>query len=190
MRSCSRSVAVLAALWLIVGATSTPVRRSPDLEARRRSAIDRSMIRFGRSYPPEISAADIRESLQRPVRRGNSFLRFGRSQPMALSTDDLVSLLKTYGDDYDNAKRSASFIRLGRNPSFIRLGRSPDEDKTGYEQSSELVVSGYPQRKSRARDHFIRLGRDSEELNDRNEFEDEANERTKRAAEVCEDCQA
>ncbi|KAM3965992.1 FMRFamide [Aphomia sociella] len=191
MKSYSRSVAVLAAVWLVVGAASTPVRRSPDLEARRRSAIDRSMIRFGRSYPPEVSAADIRDGVQRPSRRGNSFLRFGRSQPISLTTDDLVSLLRTYEDDYDNVKRSPSFIRLGRSPSFIRLGRSPDDEKAnGYEQSSELVVSGYPQRKSRARDHFIRLGRDSEELNDRNELEEDANDRTKRSAEVCDDCQA
>lgn len=42
--SSSRCVALLA-LWLVV-ATATPVRRSPDLEARRRSAIDRSMIRL------------------------------------------------------------------------------------------------------------------------------------------------
>ncbi|XP_013192671.2 FMRFamide-related peptides-like [Amyelois transitella] len=180
---CSRSVVVLAALWLVVGAASTPVRRSPDLEARRRSAIDRSMIRFGRSYPPEVSAADIREALQLPVRRGNSFLRFGRSQPPSLTTDDLVSLLRSYDEEYDTSKRSPSFIRLGRNPSFVRLGRSSNDEK---EQSAELIVSGYPHRNSRARDHFIRLGRDSEEM-DKSEFEED--ERRKRSTE-CDGCEA
>lgn len=147
--------------------------------------------RFGRSYPPEPSAADIREAFQRPSRRGNSFLRFGRSQPLALTADDLVSLLKTYEEDYDSpiSKRSASFVRFGRDPSFIRFGRSVDEDKLGYEQNSELVVSGYPQRKNRARDHFIRLGRDSEEVND-NEFEEDQESRKKRSTEACHDCQS
>ncbi|XP_053616434.1 FMRFamide-related peptides-like [Plodia interpunctella] len=181
---CSRSV-VLIALWLVVGTASIPVRRSPDLEARRRSAIDRSMIRFGRSYPPEVSAADIREALQPPVRRGNSFLRFGRSQQPSLTADELVSLLRTYEEDYDTSKRSPSFLRLGRNPSFVRLGRS--NDKGNYEQSAELLVSGYPQRNSRARDHFIRLGRDSEEV-EKVETEEEE-ERRKRSVE-CNGCEA
>ncbi|KAH9643808.1 hypothetical protein HF086_002306, partial [Spodoptera exigua] len=187
--SYSRTVALLAALWLVAGATSTPVRRSPDLEARRRSAIDRSMIRFGRSYPPEPSAADLREAFQRPTRRGNSFLRFGRSQPLTLSTEDLVTLLRAYDEDYDvpMTKKSASFVRFGRDPNFIRLGRSAEDDKT-YEQNSELMVSGYPQRKSRARDHFIRLGRDSEEVNE-NEFEESEDSRRKRSLEACHDCQ-
>ncbi|CAH0591651.1 unnamed protein product [Chrysodeixis includens] len=189
--SCSRSVALLAALWLMVGATATPVRRSPDLEARRRSAIDRSMIRFGRSYPAEPSAADLREAFQRPTRRGDSFLRFGRSQPLTLTAEDLVTLLRSYEEDYDSpmTKKSASFVRFGRDPNFIRLGRSTEEDKSAFEQNSELVVSGYPQRKSRARDHFIRLGRDSEEVNE-NEFEETEESRRKRSAEACHDCQS
>lgn len=81
----------------------------------------------------------------------------------------------------------SNFIRLGRDPKFLRFGRSTDEDKPEYEQSSELVVSGYPQRKSRARDHFIRLGRDSEELRE-NDMEEVA-ERKKRSTE-CHDCDA
>ncbi|KAL4713497.1 hypothetical protein ACJJTC_010482 [Scirpophaga incertulas] len=188
MKNCYKSVAVLAALWLVVCSSAAPVRRSPDLEARRRSAIDRSMIRFGRSYPPEPSAADLRDTFQRPTRRGNSFLRFGRSQPVALTADDLYALLKNYEEDYDMPKRSSSFVRFGRNPSFIRLGRSVDDDKAqGYEQSSDLIGSEFPQRKSRARDHFIRLGRDNEEL-DKSEFEEE--ERRKRSVDACHDCQA
>lgn len=142
--------------------------------------------RFGRSYPPEPSAADLREVFERPSRRGNSFLRFGRSQPITLSTDDLVTILKAYEDEFDAPpKKSSSFVRFGRDPSFVRFGRSVDDEKVG-EQASELVLSGYPQRKSRARDHFIRLGRDSEELNE--EVEEES--RRKRATEPCPDCQS
>lgn len=157
-------------------------------ESERTLQILHLVNRFGRSYPPEPSAADIRE-LTRPSRRGNSFLRFGRSQPLTLTADDLYTLLRNYDDDYDTPdKRSSSFVRFGRSPSFVRLGRSADEDKTNYEQSSDLIVSGYPQRKSRARDHFIRLGRDNEEL-DRSEMEEE--ERRKRSVEAsCHDCQA
>nr|ALM30321.1 FMRFamide precursor [Chilo suppressalis] len=188
MRNHSKSVAVLAVLWLVVSGSASPVRRSPDLEARRRSAIDRSMIRFGRSYNPEQSPADLRDTFQRPTRRGNSFLRFGRSQPLTLTSDDIYTLLRNYDDEYDSpSKKSSGFIRFGRNPSFIRLGRSSENDR-GNEQSSELIVSGYPQRISRARDHFIRLGRDSEEL-DKSEFEEEENRR-KRSAETCHDCQS
>jgi hypothetical protein len=78
-------------------------------------------------------------------------------------------------------------LRFGRNPSFIRLGRSSDDEKLGYDQSSDLVANAFPQRKNRARDHFIRLGRDSEEL-DKNELEEE--ERRKRSVEDCHECQS
>lgn len=140
--------------------------------------------RFGRSYPHEATAAEIRESLQRPARRGNSFLRFGRSQPLTFTTDDLITLLRSYEEDNDSpTKRVSNFIRLGRDPKFIRLGRSADEEKT-YEQNTDLYVKGYPERKSRARDHFVRLGRDSEDLN---ETEEVLEERRKRSLE-CDDC--
>ncbi|CAG5054118.1 unnamed protein product [Parnassius apollo] len=188
--ACSRGVTLMAVLCLVVSVVSNPVRRSPDLEARRRSAIDRSMIRFGRSFPPEASAADIQEALQRPTRRGNSFLRFGRSQPVTITTDDLITLLRSYEEDDDSpvAKRVSNFVRLGRDPKFIRLGRASDVEK-GFEQNSELYVSGYPQRKSRARDHFVRLGRDSEDISSSNEAEETFDERRKRSTEaVCSDC--
>lgn len=137
--------------------------------------------RFGRSYPQEPTAADIREAFERSARRGNAFLRFGRTQPIALTADDLVNLIRTYEEEYES-KRSPNFIRYGRDPSFIRFGRTTDDK--GIEQGTELVVNGYPQRKSRARDHFIRLGRDSEELDDVEE-----QERRKRSTEPCHDCQ-
>ncbi|XP_045453589.1 FMRFamide-related peptides-like [Melitaea cinxia] len=185
----NRIIMLVVVICLAAGVMANPVRRSPDLEARRRSAIDRSMIRFGRSYPPEPSAGEVREAFQRPTRRGNSFLRFGRTQPLSFTTDDLISLLRTYEDEYDSpaSKRVSNFVRLGRDPKFIRLGRSTDEDKPEYEQGSELVVSGYPQRKSRARDHFIRLGRDSEELTRDTDLEEP--ERKKRSTD-CHDCQS
>ncbi|VVD04447.1 unnamed protein product [Leptidea sinapis] len=177
-------MAVPALVCLLVGIAANPVRRSPDLEARRRSAIDRSMIRFGRSFPQEPSAAEIRESLQRPTRRGNNFLRFGRSQPLTFTTEDLISLLKSYEEDYEQSKRSSNFLRFGRDSKFIRLGRSAEENP-GYEPSSQLYVNQYPQRKNRARDHFIRLGRDSEETSDVEEVE-----RKKRSVAECQDCDA
>ncbi|XP_041969159.1 FMRFamide-related peptides-like [Aricia agestis] len=182
----SRVVTLSLVLCLIAGVVSNPVRRSPGLEARRRSAIDRSMIRFGRSYPAQPSAADIREALQRPTRKGNSFLRFGRSQPVALTADDLLSLLRASENDYDSPldKRVSNFVRFGRDPKFIRLGRS-EENERAVEQTSD--VSGYPERKHRARDHFIRLGRDSEELGTNSE--EFLDERKKRSAE-CPDCQS
>ncbi|CAH2055677.1 unnamed protein product, partial [Iphiclides podalirius] len=187
--ACSRGFALVAVICLFAGAVSNPVRRSPDLEARRRSAIDRSMIRFGRSYPPEPSAADLREALQRQTRRGNSFLRFGRSQPVAFTADDLVALLRSYDDDYEApiAKRVSNFVRLGRDPKFIRLGRSAAEDQ-GLEQNAELYVSGYPQRKSRARDHFVRLGRGGEDVSGSSELEEMPEDRRKRSTEICDDC--
>lgn len=138
--------------------------------------------RFGRSYPPEPSAADLREAFQSPSRRGNSFLRFGRSQPLTLSTDDLVSILRAYEDEYDApVKKQASFVRFGRDPSFVRFGRSADEERP-YQQTADTKT--YAQRKQRARDHFIRLGRDSEELNDNEVEEEEA----RRKREACHDC--
>ncbi|XP_013171507.1 PREDICTED: FMRFamide-related peptides-like [Papilio xuthus] len=172
----SKSITLLLVCLLSI-VLCNPVRRSPDLEARRRSA-DRNMIRFGRSYPHEATAAEIRESLQRPTRRGNSFLRFGRSQPLTFTTDDLISLLRSYEEDNDSpAKRVSNFVRLGRDPKFIRLGRSVDDEKT-YEQNTDLYVNGNPQRKNRARDSFVRLGRDSEDVIETEEVLDERRKRS------------
>lgn len=187
--SSTRSMAMLAAICLVVGATASPVRRSPDLEARRRSAIDRSMIRFGRSYPPEPSAADLREIFQRPSRHGNSFLRFGRSEPLFLTADDLLQLLSSYDEDYEIpvSKKSPSFVRFGRGPSFVRFGRSGEEEKIGNEQNAETDGT-FPQRKLRARNHFIRLGRDSEAINNDLGLEEEDDSRMERATEICQDC--
>lgn len=136
----------------------------------------------------EPSAADVREALLRPTRRGNSFLRFGRSQPVAFTADELIALLRSYDDDYEApiAKRVSNFVRLGRDPKFIRLGRAAAEDQ-GLEQNSELYVSGYPQRKSRARDHFVRLGRSGEDAVP-NELEEVPEERRKRSTDACDDC--
>ncbi|KAG7294717.1 hypothetical protein JYU34_022932 [Plutella xylostella] len=217
MWSRVRCLAALLAVG-VAAAAGNPVRRSPgDLEARRRSAIDRSMIRkrrrivfmcmspytattrkssltiysvrrFGRS-PPEMTAADMREAYLRAARRGNTFLRLGRSQPLDLSSEDLITLLRTYNDDdYDNPinKRAPSFIRLGRAPQFIRLGRSPNEEKpAGYEQTAP---ANYPQRKNRARDHFLRLGRDSEELNDTSAEEEFSDEERRKRSTDCQGC--
>ncbi|XP_028027236.1 FMRFamide-related peptides [Bombyx mandarina] len=172
-----RSIAMLAALWLVVSVTSTPVRRSPDLEARRRSAIDRSMIRFGRSTLPVVPPAQP------------SFLqRYSASQPAALTADDLMTFLRAYEEDYSSpvSKKSASFVRFGRDPSFIRFGRSVDEENSGYQAETNT----YPQRRHRARNHFIRLGRDNEfsESNDEDRYEVES-ERTKRSVvDPCNDC--
>ncbi|CAK1542521.1 unnamed protein product [Leptosia nina] len=175
-----KHTAAAVLLCLMAGVVANPIKRSPDLEARRRSAVDRSMIRFGRSYPPEPSAADLREMFQRPTRRSNNFLRFGRSQPLTFTADDLINLLRTYETDYEpESKRSANFIRLGRDPKFIRLGRAVEEEKANV----QTPLYSYPQRKNRARDHFIRLGRDSEELDD---VETEG----KGSDEICRDCEA
>ncbi|GBP17782.1 FMRFamide-related peptides [Eumeta japonica] len=179
------SALTLAALLVCV--VSMPVRRSPsgEMEARRRSAIDRSVVRFGRSYPPKATAADLREAFQRTTRRGNAFLRFGRSQPATLTTDDLISLIKYYNEGEEQEplyKRSTSFIRLGRDPSFIRFGRSQQERESPEE--SELG-DATPPRKNRARDYFLRLGRGEEDLSDLEEEES----RKKRSAE-CTECRA
>ncbi|KAJ2941138.1 hypothetical protein O0L34_g10372 [Tuta absoluta] len=185
MSQCSRTTFVVAAMWLmiVVTAHSQPVRRAQDIEARRRSAIDRSLVRFGRSYPAEPSAAEIREQFNRQARSGTNFLRLGRSQPLTLSTDDLISLLRAYEDDYEEPspkRASSNFLRFGRNPKFIRLGRSAEEEN----QPPAELVNEFPQRKSRAKTlQFVRLGRDSEELGE--ELADD--DRTKRSVE-CQDC--
>lgn len=86
------------------------------------------------------------------------------------------------------------FLRLGRDPKFIRLGRSVDDEKTtGYETNSEMMVNASQLRKARARDHFLRFGRDSEELNDgsgeieEQEFAEESRKKRYTTA-ACHDC--
>ncbi|XP_063384426.1 FMRFamide-related peptides-like isoform X1 [Cydia fagiglandana] len=176
MKTGYRNLLAMTVMCLMMGAAANPARRSQDIEARRRSAVDRSLIRFGRSYPAEPSAADIREQLQRPVRRGTSFLRLGRSQPLTMNSDDLISLLRSYEEYEEPTKRGTTFMRLGRSPQFMRLGRSG-------EKSEEPGV--YQERKSRARNQFLRLGRDSEEFN-----EDEEDEESRKKREACKECQA
>ncbi|XP_063384428.1 FMRFamide-related peptides-like isoform X2 [Cydia fagiglandana] len=173
MKTGYRNLLAMTVMCLMMGAAANPARRSQDIEARRRSAVDRSLIR---SYPAEPSAADIREQLQRPVRRGTSFLRLGRSQPLTMNSDDLISLLRSYEEYEEPTKRGTTFMRLGRSPQFMRLGRSG-------EKSEEPGV--YQERKSRARNQFLRLGRDSEEFN-----EDEEDEESRKKREACKECQA
>lgn len=77
------------------------------------------------------------------------------------------------------------FIRLGRNPHFIRFGRSTEDDKINYEIPAELTVNSNQQRNARAREHFLRLGRDSEELNENqlDMYEEDTGDRRKRSVE-------
>ncbi|XP_047998494.1 FMRFamide-related peptides-like isoform X2 [Leguminivora glycinivorella] len=171
MKTGYRNLLAMTVMCLMMGAAASPARRSQDIEARRRSAVDRSLIR---SYPAEPSAADIRELLQRPVRRGTSFLRLGRSQP--LNSDDIISLLKSYEEYEEPSKRGTTFMRLGRSPQFMRLGRSGDKPEE----------TGYQERKSRARDQFLRLGRDSEEFSE----VDEEDEESRKKRDTCPECQA
>ncbi|XP_061717214.1 FMRFamide-related peptides-like isoform X2 [Cydia pomonella] len=174
MKTGYRNLLAMTVMCLMMGAAANPARRSQDIEARRRSAVDRSLIR---SYPAEPSAADIRELLQRPVRRGTSFLRLGRSQPLTMNSDDLISLLRSYEEYEEPAKRGTTFMRLGRSPQFMRLGRSGEKpEETGV----------YHERKSRARDQFLRLGRDSEEFNE----VDEEDEESRKKRDACQECQA
>lgn len=77
-------------------------------------------------------------------------------------------------------------MRFGRDPSFIRFGRSGEEEKVGNEQNSETSGT-YPQRKLRARNHFIRLGRDSEEVNNDLAMEED-NSRREKVTGICHDC--
>lgn len=133
--------------------------------------------RFGRSTLPVVPPAQP------------SFLqRYSASQPAALTADDLMTFLRAYEEDYSSpvSKKSASFVRFGRDPSFIRFGRSVDEENSGYQAETNT----YPQRRHRARNHFIRLGRDNElsESNDEDRYEVES-ERTKRSVvDPCNDC--
>ncbi|XP_063622973.1 FMRFamide-related peptides-like isoform X2 [Cydia splendana] len=174
MKTGYRNLLAMTVVCLMMGAAANPARRSQDIEARRRSAVDRSLIR---SYPAEPSAADIREQLQRPVRRGTSFLRLGRSQPLTMNSDDLISLLRSYEEYEEPTKRGTTFMRLGRSPQFMRLGRSG-------EKPEEPGV--YQERKSRARNQFLRLGRDSEEFNE----VDEEDEESRKKRDACQECQA
>lgn len=64
----------------------------------------------------------------------------------------------------------------------MRLGRS---EKPGYEQNN----LAYPERKNRARDQFLRLGRDSEELNE-SEEEDDENRNKRSTGTECQECRA
>ncbi|XP_063366122.1 FMRFamide-related peptides-like isoform X2 [Cydia amplana] len=173
MKTGYRNLLAMTAMCLMMGAAANPARRTQDIEARRRSAVDRSLIR---SYPAEPSAADIREMLQRPVRRGTSFLRLGRSKPLTMNSDDLISLLRSYEEYEEPTKRGTTFMRLGRSPTFMRLGRSGEKPEE----------PDYQERKSRARNQFLRLGRDSEEFNE----VDEEDEESRKKRDACQECQA
>lgn len=76
---------------------------STEIEARRRSSLDKNFMRFGRSD----------KNILRFGRSDKNILRFGRSNPQ--------NILR-FGRSGEN------FIRFGRNDgSFMRFGRSDDD---------------------------------------------------------------
>lgn len=160
--------------------------------------------RLGKSWPPPVTAADLRESLGFDRRLDKGFpyqivSPFVNRGPMMakvqktfvpdaqvlggrpLTSNDLFLLNKIYNDDGNDD--NMNLFRQGGH--FIRFGRSlADGSGDSYENNNNNMMWNDKldqQRITRARNHFLRLGRDSEEVDDETEEDDVDDSRNKRS---------
>lgn len=137
--------------------------REYDIEARRRSVLEKNFIRLGRRDPLqkmhsgyENEYDDYVDAFTRPTRSGNSekndrFVRFGRGK------SDFVR----FGRD-SNKERNLR----DKDINFIRFGRSIEQPKTRNKRdvyNPEYKRNGNSFLRFGKNDHFMRFGRKEED---------------------------
>lgn len=148
-----------------------------DIETRRRSALDKNFMRFGRSdpyiskYVYDTDDDDDSEEFSRNTRSHNkndNYMRFGRGR----SSD----FLRFGRDPYkyslsriSRASKDKNFIRFGRSVPLKRSRRDTyAQDNLGYKRGNnnrDMVRFG-------RRDNFLRFGRLPYDNNDTHESHD------------------
>ncbi|XP_059613709.1 FMRFamide-like neuropeptides 1 [Phlebotomus argentipes] len=142
-----------------------------DIEARRRSSVDKNFMRFGRADKNILRFGRSNpQNILRFGRSGDNFMRFGRSDDKSLTRlgrPDNSNFIR-FGRNYEpslrrkkanemdwNDAKPDNFMRFGRNQktNFLRLGRA--EDKSGAQtnpQNRNILRFGRS-------DPFMRFGR-------------------------------
>ncbi|XP_055687488.1 FMRFamide-related peptides [Lutzomyia longipalpis] len=165
-----------------------------EIEARRRSSLDKNFMRFGRADKnilrfgrPDnnfIRFGRTDKNILRFGRPDNNFIRFGRTsefvRPLGESTERRKKA-KNPKIEWNDGKQDENFMRFGRNQktNFLRLGRSQEKGGGGGTQQN-------PQTKNILRfgrsENFMRFGRsggDPAEAPNSDEFPEEAPEDVK-----------
>uniref|UniRef100_A0A182KJ87 FMRFamide neuropeptide n=1 Tax=Anopheles christyi TaxID=43041 RepID=A0A182KJ87_9DIPT len=141
--SLDDSSAELVGEWSPLYPWSAAIKRSAkaDIQTRRRSALDKNFMRFGRT--DKDTARQTRANLMRFGRPDRNFLRFGRdgsalpyaallrddelSKEYATSTEQLEPIANGPGDEPTASKRNAG------------LGASEEMQNTGLSESGEQI---------------------------------------------------
>lgn len=133
-----------------------------EIEARRRSALDKNFMRFGRSdgYFPKYNGYDTDdvdgEEFLRPERAHNkhdNFMRFGRGRP--------TDFMRFGRDPYKMSRMSRGI----KDKNFIRFGRSVALKRNRRDVYSEGFDKQYKRANNRdmlrfgRRDNYLRFGR-------------------------------
>lgn len=159
-------------------------RESRDIEARRRSALDKNFMRFGRSYPSAFSQKNYedefsdsddetysRMNLKRNHNKNDNFIRFGRGGDFLRFGREAYSR-KTRGPDKNFIRfgRSVSlkrnrrsvepnenmddFNKRGTNRDMLRFGRANNRDMLRFGRANNRDMLRFGRR-----DNFLRFGR-------------------------------
>ncbi|XP_077299448.1 FMRFamide related propeptide [Arctopsyche grandis] len=125
------------------GSTSLVKRSISDIAARRRSALDKNFMRFGRSDPSMVKL------------NGGNLMRFGRAK-----TDNFLRFGRARSQNVMRFGRANNnLMRFGRSPSnLMRFGRSPSNLMRFGRANNNLMRFG------RANNNLMRFGRGNSNL--------------------------
>lgn len=140
----------------------SPHRRDKDIEARRRSALDKNFMRFGRSDPYLSFVYDSDEGGNefprdsRSHNKNDNFIRFGRGRAN--------DFLRFGRDPYKYTLNRIS--RASQDKNFIRFGRSVPQKRSRRDVYSQDFNQQYKRAKNNRdmlrfgrRDNYLRFGR-------------------------------
>lgn len=154
-------------------------RESRDIEARRRSALDKNFMRFGRSYnsfpqknyDDEINDID-EQTFSRNIRknndnfmrfgRGGDFMRFGREPYMNRNSRGQDKNFIRFGRSVPLKRNRRSIdpnenmeeFKRGTNRDMLRFGRANNRDMLRFGRANNRDMLRFGRR-----DNFLRFGR-------------------------------
>lgn len=150
---------------------------SPDITTRRRSALDKNFMRFGRSNSKNLIRFGRSGSLMRFGRSdGKNMMRFGRNEinRMRFGRSDKnmmrfgrASNLMRFGRSGNLmrfGKRAGNLMRFGRAGGLMRFGRSQSGDTVGDDNSSSEMLNDQNDIETMANQQQQRLGEEEKDF--------------------------
>uniref|UniRef100_A0A8W7PXI4 FMRFamide neuropeptide n=1 Tax=Anopheles coluzzii TaxID=1518534 RepID=A0A8W7PXI4_ANOCL len=130
--------------WSPLYPWSAAIKRSAkaDIQTRRRSALDKNFMRFGRT--DKTVARQTRANLMRFGRPDRNFLRFGRDGPYAAALVREDELSKEYATSTEQLEPQPNAGAAGDEPAAATkrnagLGASEEMQSTGLSESGEQI---------------------------------------------------